>query len=68
VYYEIYQQGSAPGTGTQSAPTEGRWRWRLKGPNDETIASGESYEHHADCLRAVYLLRRTCSQTPIRDV
>ena len=68
VYFEIYRQGSARGSGTQSEATDGAWRWRLKCANNETITSGESYADHADCLRAVYLVRSTSSHTPIRDV
>jgi uncharacterized protein YegP (UPF0339 family) len=68
VYFEIYQQASARGSGTQSELTGGAWRWRLKGANQEIITSGEGYAHHADCLRAVYLVRSTSAQTPIRDV
>ena len=68
MYFEIFQQGSARGSDTQSDITGGAWRWRLKGANDETITGGESYADHADCLRAVYLVRRTSSHTPIRDV
>ncbi len=68
MYFEIYRQGSASGTDTPGAPTGGEWRWRLKGENRETITSGESYVDHADCLRAVYLLRSTSTHTPIRDV
>jgi uncharacterized protein YegP (UPF0339 family) len=68
VYFEIYRQGSARGSDTQSEATGGEWRWRLKAANHEIIASGESYADHADCLRAVYLVRSTSSHTPIRDV
>ncbi len=68
MYFEIYQEGSATGTGTQSDLTGSAWRWRLKGPNGETITSGESYVDHAACLLAVYLVRRTSSHTPIRDI
>jgi uncharacterized protein YegP (UPF0339 family) len=68
VYFEIYQQADVRGSGTQSELAAGAWRWRLKGMNEETITSGESYAHHADCLRAVYLIRSTSSHTPIRDV
>ncbi len=68
MYFEIYRQGSATGTDNPNDPTGGEWRWRLKGANHETITSGESYVDHADCLRAVYLLRSTSSHTPIRDV
>jgi uncharacterized protein YegP (UPF0339 family) len=64
VYFEIYRQGSD----TQSGAGGGEWRWRLKAANNEIIASGESYADHADCLRAVYLVRSTSSHTPIRDV
>jgi uncharacterized protein YegP (UPF0339 family) len=68
VYFEIYQEANAAGDGTQSELTGGAWRWRLKGANHEIVASGESYVSHADCLHAVYLVRRTSSHTPIRDV
>ncbi len=68
VYFEIYQQGSAGGSGTKSDLAGGAWRWRLKGANHETITSGETYVDHADCLHAVYLVRSTSSHTPIRDV
>jgi uncharacterized protein YegP (UPF0339 family) len=68
VYFEIYRQGSTRGSDTQSDATGGEWRWRLKAANNEVIASGESYADHADCLRAVYLVRSTSSHTPIRDV
>ena len=68
VYFEIYQEGSASDSGTQSELTGGGWRWRLKCANQQTITSAESYVDHADCLRAVYLLRNTSSHTPIRDV
>ena len=68
VYFEIYQQESASGSSAQGDRAGGEWRWRLKSANHETIASGESYADHADCLRAVYLVRGTSSQTPIRDV
>jgi uncharacterized protein YegP (UPF0339 family) len=66
VYFEIYRQGSARGS-TESNATGGEWRWRLKAANNEIIASGESYADHADCLRAVYVVRSTSSHTPIRD-
>ena len=68
VSFEIYQQESADDSGMQSDPTVGAWRWRLKSANHEVITSGESYADHADCLRAVYLVRRTSDHTPIRDV
>lgn len=68
VEFEIYQQESASGNGMQSGVSVGAWRWRLKSANHETITSGESYAHHADCLRAVFLIRSTSSHTAIRDV
>lgn len=69
MYFEIYRQGGASGTDAPGAPAGGgEWRWRLKGANHEIITSGESYVDHADCLRAVYLVRSTSSHTPIRDV
>lgn len=68
VFFEIYRQDSPGGAGTSGANSGGSWRWRLKCPNGETITSGESYADHAECLRAVYLIRSTSTQTPIRDV
>ncbi len=68
MYFEIYQQGSQRGSDRQSEVAGGTWRWRLKCSNEQTITSGESYVDHADCLRAVRLVRSTSSHTPIRDV
>ena len=68
MHFEIYQESGAKGSGTESDLTGSAWRWRLKGPNGETITSGESYVDHAECLLAVRLVRRTCSHTPIRDL
>ena len=67
MHFEIYQEGSASSSGTQSDLTGSVWRWRLQVPTGETITSGESYVSHAECLQAVYVVRRTCSHTPIRD-
>jgi uncharacterized protein YegP (UPF0339 family) len=68
VYFEIYQQGSATGGSTDTEGTGGAWQWRLKSADDEIIASGENYSDHADCLRAVRLVRGTSCTTPIKDV
>jgi uncharacterized protein YegP (UPF0339 family) len=68
VYFEIYREGSTTGDDIQSDIADREWRWRLKGGNHEIIASGEGYGSHADCLRAVYLVRKTSNNTPIRDV
>jgi uncharacterized protein YegP (UPF0339 family) len=68
VYFEIYQQECETLSDTQSDPKGGPWRWRLKSAGHETITSAESYSQHADCLRAVLLVRRTSTHTPIRDV
>lgn len=65
LYFEIHRQGR---DGDESgAPDSGEWRWRLKDANHEVIANGKSYANHADCLRAVFLVRGTSSHTPIRD-
>ena len=67
MYFEIYQEGGASGTAAES-DTGTVWRWRLKCPNGETITGGDSYVDHAECLLAVYSVRRTSSHTPIRDI
>ena len=68
MFFEIYQEGSAGGSDPHGDVSGGAWRWRLKCANDETITSAESYVDHADCLRAVYLVRSTSCHTAIRDV
>lgn len=37
--------------------TSGQWRWRLRGGNNEIIASGETYKNKADCLHAIDLVK-----------
>lgn len=38
--------------------TVGKWRWRLKAPNGEIIASSsQGYEKRADCLSRIYALK-----------
>jgi uncharacterized protein YegP (UPF0339 family) len=66
-HFEIYQEGNAGAGGTDGEGIGTGWRWRLRGPNGETITSAESYADHAECLLAVYIVRRTNSHTPIRD-
>jgi uncharacterized protein YegP (UPF0339 family) len=68
VHFEIFQQVSETGSDTQADPTSVAWRWRLIGPDGETIIGSESYMDHADCLRAVRLVRMTSDHTAIRDV
>lgn len=68
MHFEIYQEGSTTDSDTHSDVTAGAWRWRLKCADHQTITGGESYVDHAACLRAVYLLRKTSSQTGILDV
>jgi uncharacterized protein YegP (UPF0339 family) len=68
VHFEIYQDGNADGGSSRGNLTGSAWRWRLRGPNGETMTSGEAYGDHAECLSAVYMVRRTSSHTPIRDV
>ncbi|MCP3734057.1 DUF1508 domain-containing protein [Sphingomonas sp. RP10(2022)] len=55
MYYEIY-------------PQAGQWRWRLKGGNHETLASGESYTTKASCEHVIALLKSTTVATPVKEV
>lgn len=59
--FEVYQQNSLTLLGG------GEWRWRLKGDNGETVASGESYVNRQDCLHAIRLIRSTTAFTPVVD-
>ncbi len=68
MHFEIFQEGDADGRVSDGYITRTAWRWRLKASDGETIMTGERYEDHAQCLSAVYLVRRTNSHTPIRDV
>jgi len=44
------------------------YRWRLQGDNNETIAQGQAYKNHADCLGAINLVRdANIVSTPIND-
>ena len=36
----------------------GDWRWRLIGPNNETLASREGFPTRSECERAVMLLKQ----------
>ena len=46
----------------------GDWRWRLKRPDGETIASGENYPTRSECERAVMLLKQEIAAAPINFV
>ena len=37
----------------------GKWFWRLKAKNHETIANGQGYSKKADCLHVIRLIKRT---------
>ena len=37
----------------------GKWFWRLKAKNHETIANGQGYRQKADCLHVIRLIKRT---------
>lgn len=52
--FETYLQGS-------------EWRWRLKGGNNEIVASGEGYHNKADCLHAIALVKNSAS-APVEEV
>lgn len=69
--FEIYREGNGlqglaaivAGQGTR-----GQWRWRLRGDNGETIASGEDYVNRADCDHAIGLVKGTNDRTPVIDL
>lgn len=44
---------------------KGEYAWRFKSSNGRTIASGEGYKRHTDCIRATDILR---IETPGADL
>lgn len=64
MYFEIYRD--PPATGLLGAHMSGEWRWRLRGANNEIIASGEGYKNKEDCLHAIALVQSSTTSTPIR--
>ena len=53
MYFEVYQERK-PGLSSLLPPEPAaQWRWRLRGGNNEIIASGESYYNKQDCIYAV---------------
>jgi uncharacterized protein YegP (UPF0339 family) len=46
----------------------GDWRWRLIGPNNETLASREGFPTRSECERAVMLLKQEVAAAPIKFV
>ena len=70
MYFQVYQEQpknalAAPATIFGGG---GEWRWRLRGDNNETVSSGESYKNEADCLHAIELIMDTNRQTPVRRI
>jgi uncharacterized protein YegP (UPF0339 family) len=43
--FEIYQSD------------DGAWRWRLRAPNNEILASGQGFREKRDCERSVTLVQ-----------
>jgi len=41
------------------------WRWRLRGENNEILASGQGFTRRIDCLKSVELVRGLNTQMPI---
>ncbi|CAG9934096.1 YegP family protein [Candidatus Nitrotoga arctica] len=71
MFFEIYDE--PPSSGILGLPglmqpKDIEWRWRLKGDNYKTVASGESYKNKDDCLHAINLLMGTNFSTKINDL
>lgn len=54
MHFRVYQDG------------DGYWRWRLRGGNNEIIASGEAYVRKDSCLNAVELVKSSWN-APVYD-
>jgi uncharacterized protein len=46
----------------------GKYRFRLKAPNGEIIANGESYSSKAACLGGIESVKKNAPTAPIEEV
>ena len=46
----------------------GEFRWRLKSPNNEIIASGEGYKDKAGCENGIASIKKTVPTAKIVDL
>ncbi|MDS4026771.1 MAG: DUF1508 domain-containing protein [Candidatus Contendobacter sp.] len=68
MYFEIYQERQSGLASLLPPEPTAQWRWRLRGGNNEIIASGESYYNKQDCLHTVQLVMNTNKATPVREL
>ena len=67
MYFEIYERERSFVAALKGRLMGGGdWRWRLKGPNDETLASREGYPTRSECERAVMMLKQEISAAPLK--
>ncbi len=45
----------------------GKFRWRLKAPNGETIATGEAYESKDGCKNGIQSVKTNAPKAEIAD-
>lgn len=48
--------------------TAGKFRWRLKAPNSEIIASGESYESRESCRKGIQSVKANAAKAEIAEI
>ncbi|NIO38370.1 DUF1508 domain-containing protein [Candidatus Bathyarchaeota archaeon] len=48
--------------------TAGKFRWRLKAPNSEIIASGESYESRESCRKGIQSVKTNAPKAEIAEM
>jgi len=44
---------------------DGAWRWRLRAPNGEILASGQGFREKRDCERSVNLVKMYAAEAEI---
>ena len=67
MYFEIYERERSVIAALKGRLMGGGdWRWRLKGTNDETLASREGYPTRSECERAVMLLKQEIAAAPLK--
>ena len=67
MYFEIYERERSVVASLRGSRLMGGgdWRWRLKGPNDEVLASADGYPTRSECERAVMQIKQQIAAAPI---
>jgi uncharacterized protein YegP (UPF0339 family) len=45
-----------------------KFRFRLKAPNNEVIATGEAYESKQSCLKGIESVKKNAADAEVKDI